>query len=373
MIRKKKRKSSVFNKAILFFNAVAVFCLLLSYLAPFTDPGKFWPLAFMGLAYPFLLLINILFIIFWLLRRPVFSLVSLVTVLAGWNLITSYVGFRESAAIEVPKSSENFVRVMTYNVHNFKQFTEDNDRFTKDQILNIIRKEQPDVICFQEYFSRSKGEYNFTKLIAEILETESYFFRPSRDNGYEAVGMAIFSKYPIKEKGEINFKDSKGNGVIFTDIERNKTVFRVYNVHLQSINFKPEDYEYLKDVTEDIDPDVQSSRQIGSRLKYAFIERGKQVKKVKKHIAKCTTPYVIAGDFNDTPASYSVNFLSTGMLNSFHEKGSGFGVTYNGDFPNFQIDYIMASKDFEVKNYRIVNKKLSDHYAVRSDLQLKVK
>jgi endonuclease/exonuclease/phosphatase family metal-dependent hydrolase len=51
--------------------------------------------------------------------------------------------------------------------------------------------------------------------------------------------------------------------------------------------------------------------------------------------------------------------------------GSGFGVTYNGAFPNFQIDYIFTSPEFTVKNYLIINKKLSDHYPVRTDLELK--
>lgn len=377
--KKKKPKSGLFNKAVLFINAIAVLGLLLSYLASVTDPnGAFWPVAFAGLAYPLVLLINGLFIIFWLFRRPVFSLISLVAILGGWKFLTGYVGFRESTAIEVPKSSANFIRVMTYNVHNFKKFTGENDPFTRDQILNIIRKEQPDVICFQEYFTRHKSEYDFTRLIAETLKTDEYFFRPSRDNGYEGIGMAIFSKYPITGEGEINFKDSKGNGVIYADIKQGQTPFRVYNVHLQSINFKPEDYEYLKEitehpkgVTENIDGDVRSSRRIGSRLKYAFKERSNQVKKVRKHFSKCLTPYVVAGDFNDTPVSYSVNYMTEGHLNGFREKGSGFGITYNGDFPNFQIDYILASDDFNVKNYRIVKKKLSDHYAVRTDLELK--
>ena len=62
--------------------------------------------------------------------------------------------------------------------------------------------------------------------------------------------------------------------------------------------------------------------------------------------------------------------MSEGLKNTFREKGSGFGITYNGDFPNFQIDYILVSQPFTVKSYRIIDKKLSDHYAVRSDLEL---
>jgi endonuclease/exonuclease/phosphatase family metal-dependent hydrolase len=261
---------------------------------------------------------------------------------------------------------------MTYNVHNFKQFGDKNDKFTKEQILNIIRNEQPDVICFQEFFSRKRGEYNFRKLILQILETEHYYFKPSTDNGYEAIGMAIFSKFPIVNKGNIQFaKKMNWNEAVYADIKKDDKTFRVYNVHFQSISFQPEDYQYLKKVKSEIETDVESSKKIGSRLKRAFIKRGDQARLLKEETEKSPHPYIVAGDFNDTPISYTVKTISRGMNNSFREMGSGFGVTYNGAFPNFQIDYIFTSPEFTVKNYLIINKKLSDHYPVRTDLELK--
>ncbi len=370
MIRRKKSSFSFFSKTILAINIIAVGMLLLSYMAPFTDPDTFWPVSFFGLAYPGLVLVNILFIIYWLLRSPKLAALSAIAILTGFKFIASYIGFRESPAIGVPKSSENFIRVMTYNVHDFKQYGNKNDKFTKDQILDIIRQEQPDVICFQEFFSRQKGEYNFKKLIQEIMNSSHYYFEPISDNGYEANGSAIFSKYPIVNKGYIAFGASRGNESLFADIERNNQLFRVYNVHFQSIRFQPEDYKYIKKVTQKIDTDVEASRRIGSRLKAAFLKRSSQVKIIKDHAKNCKTPYLVAGDFNDTPISYTVSSMSEGLKNSFREKGSGFGITYNGDFPNFQIDYILVSPAFKVKNYRIIDKKLSDHYAVRSDLEL---
>ena len=101
------------------------------------------------------------------------------------------------------------------------------------------------------------------------------------------------------------------------------------------------------------------------------MKRSDQVFKIKQHAATCPYPYLITGDFNDTPASFTVNQMERGMINAFEEKGSGFGRTYNGSFPNFQIDYIMAVPGFDVLDYRIIKKKLSDHFPVRSDLVLK--
>ena len=369
---KKNPGIRIFSKLVLVVNIFAVISLIVSYIASYTDPASFWPPAFFGLAYPAILLVNILFIIYWLIRSPKYALISLITILSGWAVLTDYIGFRESSGIMVPKSSESFIRIMTYNVHNFKQFGDKNDKLTKDQILDIIRKEQPDVICFQEFFTRQKGDYNFHKLISEILDTKHYYFKPSTDNGFEAIGMAIFSKFPIKNTGNVQFaKNMNWNEAVYADINTGKQIFRVYNVHFQSINFQPEDYEYLKDVRKEIRTDVESSMKIGSRLKKAFIKRASQVKILRAHSDNCSTPYIIAGDFNDTPISYTVKTISKGLQNSFREKGSGFGVTYNGAFPNFQIDYILASPHFTVKNYLIVDKKLSDHYPVRTDLELK--
>lgn len=369
---RKRPRIHLFSKFVLIANIFAVISLLISYLASYSDPASFWIFSFFGLAYPAILIINVLFVVYWLIRWPRFALISGIAILAGWSVVLNYIGFRENTAIMVPKSSESFIRIMTYNVHNFKQFGDKNDQFTKDQILNVIRNEQPDVICFQEFFTRKKGEYNFRKYIQEILNTQHYYFKPSTDNGYEAIGMAIFSKFPIVDQGNIQFaKKMNWNEAIWADLKKGDKTFRVYNVHFQSISFQPEDYQYLQKVRKEIDTDVESSKKIGSRLKRAFIKRGNQVKMVKSHADSCTIPYIVAGDFNDTPISYTVKTISSGMNNSFREKGSGFGVTYNGAFPNFQIDYIFTSPEFSVKNYLIIDKKLSDHFPVRTDLELK--
>src|SRR6476661_6941973 len=141
MMLKRKKKSSLglIGKIIFAANILAVLLLLLSYLAPVIDPADFWPIAFAGLAYPALLVINICFVIYWLIGRPVFSLISLVAVIIGWKFVISQIGFRESTAIESHKSSANFIRVMTFNVHYFKKVTDvpnsKNDKSVKDQML----------------------------------------------------------------------------------------------------------------------------------------------------------------------------------------------------------------------------------------------
>ena len=105
-------------------------------------------------------------------------------------------------------------------------------------------------------------------------------------------------------------------------------------------------------------------------LRNAFLKRSNQVDLMKAHMKTCKIPFIVAGDFNDTPASYAVTQMTDSLKNTFKEQGTGFGKTYNGKFPNFQIDYIATTQTIDVVNYRIIEAKLSDHFPVRSDLRL---
>ena len=182
--RKQTKKITWFSKTIIFFNFAAVILLLLSYLSSVVNPSSLWALAFLGLAYPVLLLVNFCFVIYWLLKKPSYALGSLIAILIGWKFLVSTIGFRESTAIQVAKSSKNVIRIMTWNVHYFRKFDQTNDKATKDQMLEIIRKEQPDVLCLQEFFTRKKGDYNFKKHLIEILNSEHYYIESTLSNDY---------------------------------------------------------------------------------------------------------------------------------------------------------------------------------------------
>lgn len=367
---KAKRKTSLFDKILLGLNILLCIGLLISYLAPVTDPKKAWVIAFFGLAYPMLLLGNVIMVFYWLFRKRLYLFISALTILCGWNVLNNNIGFHTQAA-DQPVKEGNTIRMMTYNVHNFKRYGSKNDISTKRDILQIIREQQPDVIGFQEFYTRKHGEYDMRDSITHIMGSDQYYFQPIIFNNDESIGVAIFSKFPIVSHGFILLADKKSlNSCVYIDVKKGDRVFRVYSAHLQSINFEPEDYKYINSITRQ-GTDMSSTRRVGSKLKYAFLKRSDQVIKIKEHAASCPYPYIISGDFNDTPCSYAVTEMAKGLKNAFHERGVGFGRTYNGNFPNYQIDYIMTSPQFDVLNYRVIEKKLSDHYPVRSDLVLK--
>lgn len=368
---KAKKKLNFIDKVFLWISILLCAALLLSYLAPVINPHKFWIVAFFGLAYPFLLLGTVILIVYWLLRKSIWVFLPLICIAIGWNMLNRNIGLRFSqSASSAP--DPKMVRIMTYNVHNFKRYGSKNDISTKHEILQIIAGEQPDIIGFQEFYTRVRGQYDMLDSIQNILKCNGYYFESIIGNKTESIGMAIFSKLPLVSHGFIRLSEGASeNQCIYIDVKKGTQTFRVYSVHLQSIKFDPEDYRYLNSISQQGSTEGGSAKRLGSKLKNAFLKRSDQVVKIKGNADSCKYPYIISGDFNDTPASYAVNQMSKGLKNAFTEKGSGLGRTYNGNFPNFQIDYIMASQQFDVRSYHIIEKRLSDHYPVCSELLLK--
>ncbi|WP_454803522.1 endonuclease/exonuclease/phosphatase family protein [Mucilaginibacter phyllosphaerae] len=370
-MRDKKKKLPIIDKVFLWINFLLCLGLLLGYLAPFTDPRKFWPVAFFGLAYPPLLLANVIIMLYWLLRRSWFIGLSLITIIIGWGTLQNNIGIRLPAGASQTQPQRQ-LKVMTYNVHSFKKYGAKNDKSTRHDILDLIGQEQPDIIGIQEFYTRKKGVYDMIDSIKKTMRASHYYFEPMMASSIESVGMAIFSKYPIKSYGLLQLSP-KGNGnqCVYVDVEKDGGMFRMYSVHLQSIAFEPQDYQYLDKLSSKGKTDIGATKRVGWKLKIAFQKRAEQVFLIKDHAKSCPYPYLISGDFNDTPSSFAVNQMSKGLKNTFREKGAGLGRTYNGAFPNYQIDYVMASPQFTVWDYKIIEKKLSDHYPLSTVLVLK--
>ncbi|QJD95362.1 endonuclease/exonuclease/phosphatase family protein [Mucilaginibacter robiniae] len=371
-----KKKLGIFNRLVLGLSIFLSLALLISYLAPVTDPRRYWVIAFFGLAYPYLLLVNLVVLLYWLLLRNRYLLLPAITIIIGWPVLRNNIGFHfiPQVAASAYTPQQQF-RIMTYNVHNFKLYgANNNDATTRHEILELIKEQHPDIIGFQEYYTHHRGRYNMTDSLKSIMHSSYYYFEPfSFNRPTDAMGLAIFSKYPIINQGSIHLSDDKGseNQCLFVDLKKNKQIIRIYSIHLQSIRLDPVDYEYLNKVSKQGKTSVNSSKRIGSKLKAAFIQRSEQVFKIKSHAAQCPYPYIFSGDFNDTPTSFAVNQMAKNMKNAFREKGTGLGRTYNGSFPNYQIDYIMTSPQLDVASYWVIPKKLSDHYPVCSDIVIR--
>ncbi|WP_140937811.1 endonuclease/exonuclease/phosphatase family protein [Sphingobacterium lumbrici] len=363
-----RQKLGFFSKSIFTANLLAVIALLLSYSAAYIDPQSFWPIAFFGLGYLPILLINLGFVIYWFVRKQRYMLLSLLPILIGWNLMSKHINFKNKNDKIILKADSN-LRVMSFNVHLF-QTTDNNKETFKTEAIELVNTVNPDIVCFQEFYSKIKGKTQFTKTLKEEGNFEGYYFEPASKNDHEGYGQAIFSKYPIINHGTILQNEYGINRIIFVDIRREIDTLRIYNVHLRSFALQDEDKEFIQKPTGQKVKDEETTKRVGRKLKQAFTHRSDQAKSLRAHIDTSPYPSIVMGDFNDTPMSYSVNIVGKNMNNAFQEKGFGWGVTHYAMLPIFQIDYILCGKKFKIDNYGIVKERFSDHYPIWADVNL---
>jgi endonuclease/exonuclease/phosphatase family metal-dependent hydrolase len=361
-----KKALLIIEGFVLYFNFFFAALLLLSYLSPLISPQKFWPLAFLGLLYLILLFINLFFCIYWVIRLKKYFFISAIVIILGFNVLLNNVGFNYFHKT-LSSSSKAPLKLMTYNVHNFQNTI---NLSVHRSILQLINLNQPDVIGFEE-FNFKPSIFKVCDSLKKILHTNQFYFEPFIKTQYDSTGLALFSKYPIINHGIIRLSNERNeNQAIYIDVKYKSIVVRVYAFHLQSLELKEQDYTSLNSFSHKGIIGLTELKRIILKLKEGFIQRGQQVELIRQHASKCPYPYIFMGDFNDTPSSYAFNQMAIGMNNAFRDKGTGIGKTFNGGFASFQIDYILASKQFHVIDYQIIYKAISDHYPVLSDVVL---
>ncbi len=358
-----------FSSWIKVLTVICLIALLLAYLCPYIHPGTFWPLPFFGLAYPIIFVLSILFLIIWTIARSRWALVVLTVILLGGKL-----HFRMVAVGSDPDplpAKEDVFHVMSYNVRLFDLYnwTMSEKNEYRDSIFNYIARENPDVVCFQEFYHQDKPTNFPTRdTLRQILKTKDYHERYSHKlKGRQNFGIAMLSKYPMIAKGDVAFKDDNNdadNYCIYADIVKNKDTFRIYNVHLQSIKFKKDDYAVFGDKSKNPEINKSKIRLMLDKLRIAFPKRADQALTVMQHVE--TSPYkvIICGDFNDTPLSYTYNQFNKKMTDAFRNCSKGIGATYVGRVPAGRIDYIFYSPELKSAQFKIQEGVFSDHRAI---------
>jgi endonuclease/exonuclease/phosphatase family metal-dependent hydrolase len=113
-------------------------------------------------------------------------------------------------------------------------------------------------------------------------------------------------------------------------------------------------------------------RSITDRLVENSIYRGAQARKVKEFIERSQPmKIIVCGDFNDTPLSYTYKTIAQQLTDTFIAAGNGYRYTFNGFFKLLPIDYILASKHFNVLSYEAdYTMGFSDHYPVITRMRI---
>ena len=333
------------DKLLYFINSLFALLLLLSYLLPYISPKTFPALSILSLAVPVLIVLNALFVLYWLIKLKRQLFLSSIVLLIGFKTVSSFVRISEKEVL-----LNNDLKIMSYNVRlfNIYEWKSESKETIKKNITEFISNKSPDIICFQEFVNDYSNDFNY-----------KYRFVNNRNSNNKRIrfGQAIYSNYKIIKSGAINF-ESNTNNAIYADIIKEKDTFRVYNVHLESQKIQL-DKENLGN---------EDSEKLRIHLQNTFIKQAKQAKQLYNHEQECPYKTILCGDFNNTAFSWVYNKLKGTKNDAFVEAGNGLGKSYDHLLPA-RIDFILADNSFEVNNFKTYNNiDYSDHYPIMARL-----
>ena len=310
-----------------------------------------------------------LFLIIWTFAKSKWAIITLLVLIIGGKLHFRIVAFGSDT--ESIPSEDRVLNVMSYNVRLFDLYTASTDsRFEKrNAIFDYIQTENPDIICFQEFYHQDKPtNFSTRDTLITLLNIKDYHERYAHKlRGRQNFGVAILSKYPMIAKGDVMFSTQGNNDFnycVYVDIVKNQDTFRVYNVHLQSIRLQQEDYSVFEDGANQVEEKKSTIRLLADKLLIAYPKRADQARTVAEHIETSPYPTIVCGDFNDTPMSYAYNQFNKALTDAFRNCSSGIGTTYVGKVPAGRIDYIFHSPELKSSNFVIQKEAFSDHRAI---------
>jgi len=349
----------ILHRTLLAINAFFAFALLVSYLAVVISPGDFALPAYFGLAYPYLLLINIILVILWAMLLRFEALISVVVIAIGFTHFTNYIKL-----IRPTGDKTNTIKVLSYNVRLFNHFENNHGITSEKKIFQFLKNQKPDIICLQEFFllGSPKVEEN---LMLQSLGGEYFSHMKVIGSGKNRYyGIITFSRFPIVGKGEIIHPGSSSLS-IYTDVLVQKDTIRIYNNHLQSFRLHRMERSFIDELaTSDDKETMHEVKSLSLSLKKGFVKRALQAQVVKNHINLSPFPVMVVGDFNDTPVSYAYRKIRKGLNDSFITSGYGAGFTYKGNYPPNRIDYILYNNTLKNSYFEIIKTKYSDHYPI---------
>jgi endonuclease/exonuclease/phosphatase (EEP) superfamily protein YafD len=316
------------------FHLIIVLMLFGTIMNAYISPKVFGMLNLLSLAFPILIIIHFLILIFWIVSWRKRAAIFLVLTLFFITPVRRWINYTP-AKKEIPD-----LKVISLN-GKFGKLGDEN-------IYNFINEQKPDVVFFQEYDNRKP------------LDGFKYF-----ENSRPIT--KIQSRFPIIKSGEI--KTDANNAVcLFADIKVNNTIIRFVNVYMEPFFL---DKKMVK-LTKDMDVNEQKAKKILHMLVPTFRKHEMQIDQIKDFINVSPFPVIIAGDFNAVPNSYEYYKISEGLQDVFLKVGKGSGTSFHDfKFP-IKIDHFFASESIEAISYKVDRSiRISDHFPVIAEFRVK--
>lgn len=359
---------------ILIFNIAALLLLLGSTAAGLVPPSRFMGFSLLSYAYLYLLIINVVFIVLWLLLSSKWFLLSLAGIVLRYSFLPLYfqVGGTEAAPDEVAGSPE-VLKVMTYNVHHCVGTGLDSkvqkSRIDSNmvELLRIVGEEKPDVISIQEF--RKQGD---TVNLVNRMKGLGYKYIAVAHGVKDISDEVVFSRVPIVDTVTVD-----GHSKYYVNLLVGGDTVHLYNLHLNSYGLDEKDQKNIHDISHG-NVDSLAGRSTIHKFTSTILAHEKEWGILKASLESHGGRVVVTGDFNETPASYFYQQCRRLLVDSYCEVGQGFSTTYHGSFtrqrtgtfPAFRIDLILHSADIKALSYKRIKSDVSDHYPVIVELKL---
>ncbi len=363
------------KKSSLLITIIVCLLFLLSSLIPFLNPQHFWFVGFFGLMVPYIIILLVFAIIFWLVTYPRYALIPAISLIIGYKQVNVAFAFNLPASEPVKANNDSSLRIVSWNVGNMYGLSNDAEKKQHDrnEIPDAIIGVHPDIICLQEFnHSYTKGgDADNIGLFTKEFPHYYYAIDYSKSNGSYTTGSIIFSKFPIINSGKKRYPGNSAESLIYTDVVVNEDTLRIFTTHLQSFAFTSSDYASMDKMKERNSKVVQTSKNIAQKMKVAFTTRGLQADVVKSNLEISPFPKLICGDFNDVPNSYTYFHIKGDMQDAFLQHGFGVGKTFIALAPTLRIDYILPDSNFTIHYFDMVDESLSDHLMLLADISIK--
>ena len=368
MSSKERKPRSFFGKMIVFILAVlaviGVIAMALSIANAYVNPKDFiWTTVF-GLAFWEILIYNVVVFLLLLLMWSNKIWISVVA------LLIAIPGISKSFSIGSKSKAENSIRVMSYNVHDFRHVdgVTEKEQFA-NQVMAMVREQAPDILCCQE-FSQFKSGVSRPQCIEDFAKEAGFqYIYFNRKTNYG--GNVIFSKYPLTKVAE-DSGFGKGNtyGVMVSVDAGEKGKFHVANVHLLSYMITDSEIDVLTNASERQNLDT-IGKTVLHKLSFAFQKRSEELQTVLNGMPPVGGPIIICGDFNEPPLSYNYRQMQkAGFVDTFTKVGFGIKPTYAGKLPLLRIDYVWANDGVKPLAFDRYKYKASDHYPIMLDFAI---
>ncbi len=351
-----KKALGILLLPILAINLLVALLLLCCAYSPILPAEQMPMLSLAGLAFPFMLVANVLFLLLWLFIYPRYALLSLIACILCFAQIRAFFPINFGRQ-DVP---ENSLKILSYNILSPNINASNTNQ--NNAIITYLEAADADIICLQEFhFATLKKR----KKLLSRYPYKSYL--TSKDSESASRYLGCLSKYPILSVEHLQL-GSTANGCSKYRILHEGDTIVVYNCHLQSNGLNGEHKSAYEQMLTNPKEQLRSedTKELVKRLRDSAAKRAQQADIVIADIEKETSPYIIVcGDFNDSPISYTCQQFKRHLNDAYIRSGNGPGISYNRNKLYYRIDHIMHSPQFKAYDCTVDRSiKTSDHYPI---------